>query len=295
LRRSALATVLHAFAVMRAASLCLAGCAAIFAVGCRAELGGAPSESSGGGGDGDGSPTAPPSPASCERADILFAVDNSGGSMAKEQQALRDAFPVFARAMNESVGEFRVGLVDGCAQSAVLHTTGMTQPCNFAGGRPWIESTSPFLDSEFNCVANVDSRDDGCNGNDDDEQPVTSAASALESTFADVGRVNAGFRRDDALLVVIAVTDEDEQPEPTASAQNIYSRLIAHQHDGAVLFLGAGGSNDCEGPYGPAEDADTLHEVTDRFGPRGVFSDLCAGGIDQGLQKLVETVQRSCE
>lgn len=261
--------------------------AALWLAGCGAQLGDAPSG-------------AAITTASCDRVDVVVAVDNSG-SMAKEQQALRDvAFPSFAKALTDDVGvaDFRVGVLDACNRPAAFHTRGITSECNFGGGHVWMESTSPALTTEFACVANVDSRDAECSGNDDDEQPVASAISALEPAWDGAGKPNAGFLRSDALLVVVAITDEDERPVPSASAQDLYNRLTALKGGvGNTFLLGAGGGSDCDGPYGSADDADKLQDVAELFGDkqRGVFSDLCDGALDQGMEQLVTTIERACE
>jgi hypothetical protein len=272
---------------------------ALFLAGCGVQLGDAPVPG-GGDGKGDGPAGDTSVRASCEHVDVVIAVDNSG-SMAKEQQALRDvAFPAFASALRDvaAVADFRVGVVDACARPASFHTRGMTSDCRFAGGRVWMDGSSPTLLSELSCVANIDSRDAQCSGDDDDEQPVTAATTALEAAWAGPGKPNAGFLRDDAMLVVVAITDEDEQPVPSASAQGVYDRLVALKGDAAELvFLGAGGATDCEGPYGPADDADTLQQITQLFRAkqRGVYSDLCAGQLEQGMRDAVATLAAACD
>jgi hypothetical protein len=258
-------------------ALCLAGCGATLADP---------------GGEGSGSDLG--ITGSCKPVDVLFAVDNTG-STPKEQQALRDAFPGFASKLLEVSDNYRVGLVDGCAEPATLHTQGSSGPCNFAGGHAWIESSSPSAVEEFLCVADIDSDDAQCRGNDD-EQPVMTATAALDPAWAGPGRPNEGFSRNDALLVVVAITDEDERPVPAATAQAIHDRLVASKGDpGSVVFVGFGGAAECEGPYGPAEDADTLREVTETFGERGVFWDLCQGQLDEGLHEAIAAIESTCD
>lgn len=257
---------------------------AICLAGCSATLAAAGDEGTGSDRDLTGS---------CTQLDVLFAVDNSGSTQ-KEQQALRDAFAGFASDLGRISDDYRVGLVDGCSQTAALHTRGMTGPCDFAGGQPWIESTSPTAADEFSCVANIDSRDAACKGNDD-EQPVTTAATALDPAWSGAGRPNAGFARDDAMLVVIAITDEDEHPMPAADPQTIHDRLVTAKGDATQLVLvGVGGTSDCEGPYGEARDADMLQDVTARFGDRGMFWDLCEGELDEGLREAAGAIAGAC-
>jgi hypothetical protein len=259
-------------------ALCLAGCAATLADPA---------------GEGGGSDLG--TAGSCKQVDVLFAVDNSGSTQ-KEQQALRDGFAGFAAELMTISGDYRVGLVDGCAQPPTLHTSGVTGPCNFAGGHAWVESSSPAAVAEFGCVANIDSRDAQCNGNDDDEQPVTTAALALDPAWSGSGRPNAGFSRPGALLLVIAITDEDERVAPPASAETIYDQLVAGKGEPSSLgFVGAGGKSDCDGPYGNADDADTLQAIAARFGSHGAFWDLCDGRLDEGLHQAVALVDALCD
>lgn len=239
--------------------------------------------------------------AACKHVDVVFAVDNSGSTHLEKEDLRNDAFPGFAKGLRDIAGgldDFRVGLVDGCSQSASLHTRGMSGPCNFAGGNVWMESSAAHLDDEFRCVGDIDSRDMLCSGNDDDEQPVTTATTALEPEWSGPGKPNAGFLRDDALLVVVALTDEDEQPVPQAGAQDVYNRLVAVKGDvDRLAFVGIGGARDCQGDYGPAREARELKDVTKLFADhqRGVFWDLCRGDLDRGLGEALDTIESACE
>jgi hypothetical protein len=87
-----------------------------------------------------------------------------------------------------------------------------------------MSSNSAMLDEEFSCVtAFVPTgwmgMDDMCVDDgefaDDDEQPGLTAATSL-SLVAEMA--NAGFVRDDAILFVVAITDEDEEMLGTDAA-----------------------------------------------------------------------------
>ena len=134
-------------------------------------------------------------------------------------------------------------------------------------------------------------------GNNDDEQPISSAAASLEPPWST--GVNAGFSRpDEALLVIIAITDEDEQPTPQANAQEVFDRLVATRGDARkMVFLGIGGASNCMGAYGMAERADELIMVTDLFKGvnRGVFWDLCAGSLEMGLDEALDVISQACD
>ena len=270
----------------------------VLAVGC----GGTVEDPSGdGSGNGNGSGNGGENFASCKHVDVVIAVDNSG-SMQEEKQQLRDiAFPGFASALKNIAGgldDFRVGVLDACNTPANFHTRGISGACNFAGGKVWMDSSSPNLVSEFKCVGDIDSSDMLCEGNNDDEQPATAAATALEPMWMGAGKANEGFMRDDALLVVVAITDEDEQPVPGANAQEVYDRLVALKGDvNKMVFLGIGGQTSCDGVYGSADEAQKLQAVTKLFTDkqRGVFWDLCQGNLDQGLTKALEVIESACE
>lgn len=248
----------------------------------------------GGGSGSDGTPEY------CKHIDVVIAVDNSG-SMQEEKAALRDiAFPGFAQALKNVAGgieDFRVGVVDACPDPANYHTRGVSGACNFASGQVWMDSSSASLVDEFKCVGDVFSGDQNCTGDNDDEQPATAATVSLEAAYQAPGMPNAGFMREEALLVVVAITDEDEQPTPNVGAQAIYDRLVAAKGDpNRVVFLGIGGASDCMGAYGTAKNATKLRNATDVFiqNGRGVFWDLCQGNLDQGLMQALETIDQAC-
>jgi hypothetical protein len=238
---------------------------------------------------------------SCKHIDVVIAVDNSA-SMSAEKTAMREiAFPGFATSLLNIAGgidDFRVGVLDACKAPASFHTWGVNGACFFNGGHPWMESTSPNLVNEFKCVGDVDSSDMLCTGDNDDEEPITSAYTAFGFEWAGPGKPNDGFLRNSALLVVIAITDEDEHPVTAATAQDIYDRLVAVKGDvNKMVFLGIGGSMVCDGLYGHARDAVLLREVTQKFADkgRGVFWDLCQGDLQTGLTQALTTITKACE
>jgi hypothetical protein len=261
----------------------------------------------GGGGDGSldgdvedsGSPDGSTTP-TCRRVDLIIAVDDSS-SMREEKDALaNDVFPAFAGALLDIGGgldDYRIGVLDSCPQPAGYHTRGLDGPCNFASGEVWMDSSDPDLEAEFACVGNIDSSDAQCSGDNDDEQPASAAAASMEEPV--LSGVNDGFLRNDALLVVIAITDEDEQPVPSESPEQVYERLVAAKGGDVsrMVFLGIGGASDCDGLYGHAEDASTLQAVTDLFIDQGhgVFWDLCDGALEDGLGEAMAVIEHACD
>lgn len=232
--------------------------------------------------------------AACKHVDLIISVDGSM-SMTEELQAMRSViFPAFAQRLgtiSQGLEDFRVGTIDACPMPSNLHTRGEQMECNFSSGQPWIDSSSPRMVEEFACVGDILLSDQQCTGNNDDEQPASAAAAALES--------NPTFHRDDALTVVVAITDEDEQPTSgDRSPEGVYNRLVETVNDDPrrMVFLGIGGSRNCQGEYGSAEEASRLHAITDLFDThgRGVFWDLCQGRLEDGLEEAFQVIEGAC-
>ena len=71
------------------------------------------------------------------------------------------------------------------------------------------------------------------------------------------------------MLVVVAITDEDETPTSSAeSAEEVHDRLVAAKGGDKerLVFLGIGGSEDCEGVYGDADEAEGFTTL-ELYGP----------------------------
>lgn len=266
--------------------------------GGRLDGGDGSSKDGGGGTAGDGALPA----GACKRLDLVFAVDDSS-SMAQEQQAMRDTvFPAFAQKLQARLTEledFRAAVIDACPRPGTFHTRGEGGECHFQGGKRWMVSTSTNLTAEFQCVGSIDSSDSTCSGNNDDEQPASAAAASLEPPAYGPGAPNDGFSRADSLLVVVAITDEDEQPVPSATAQQVYDRLLKVKGSDVrrVVFLGIGGASACSGAYGSAKEATKLKALTGLFVAkgRGVFWDLCKGRLEDGLDETLDLIKKACD
>ncbi len=251
-------------------------------------------------GNGDGNGGGNTDANSCRFVDVVIAVDGSI-SMDMELEAMRTTvFPAFAAQLGsiaDGLDDFRIATLDGCPNPANFHTRGVNGECGFQGGNAWINSNSPSMNAEFACVGDIFLQDVQCSGNNDDEQPSSAIITALESPWSD--NENAGFLRPDALLVVIAITDEDEQSTVADSARTLYQRLVDLKGGDPekIVFLGIGGNQQCTGAYGDADQARTLHQLTDLFiaENRGVWWDLCQGRLEDGLQDAFDIIQVACE
>ncbi len=244
----------------------------------------------------------------CRKVDVILAVDNSG-SMQEEIAALQgpvfNSLPEQLLAVGNGLDDFQLAVIDACPKPPYFHDTGKGGACGFSTGKNYMSSESPQLTAEFECVINLsgngymgaaDSCQDEGDNKDDDEQPALSAAKAVSPPAQ--GAQNGGFLRDDAVLFVVAITDEDEEGLE-GSPQEIAQRFIdAKSGDiNDVVFLGIGGKSICNGPYGTALNATTLGAVAQVFegAGRGLHWDLCAGDLPTAFAEGIALVDGACK
>ncbi len=239
----------------------------------------------------------------CKKVDVIISVDNSS-SMTEEVAAFQgpvfESFPQALLSVGAGLENFHLAVIDACNNLPFFHDHGQGGFCNYTTGRNFMVSTSSTMPVEYRCVTSLTQSgyqrmEDRCSGENDDEQPGNTAADAVSLPARD--QQNADFLRDDALLFVIAITDEDEQPVPRASAQEIVDKFVAAKQDiKNVVFLGIGGASDCDGLYGSADDARFLQELTGVFAAanRGLFWDLCGGSLADGVLTALELVDSAC-
>jgi hypothetical protein len=248
--------------------------------------------------------------AGCQRVDVVLSVDNSS-SMGEEIDALQgpvlDSLPNALLSVNGGIEDFQLAVIDACPKPAFFHDRGGAGACNFSTGHNYMSSSSPDLVAEFACVSDfvVDGYgaapdeciDDG-DFNDDDEQAAWTSARSIAPD--NIGAANTGFLRDDALLFIVAITDEDEALVDVDSADAIYEAIVAAKGGDVsrIVFLGVAGASACDGAYGSAKQADTMAAVVDRFAMhgRGVFWDICQGDLEQAfLSAIADFVDPACE
>ena len=163
----------------------------------------------GGGGGGGGDVDA----LGCSKMDLLFVIDNSG-SMQQEQTNLIANFPAFITVLDASGLDYRVAVTT----TARDYSYNMTTPLgNFpqstdgesgemlkkgAMTKRWIDKGDPDVAMTFSTLANVGT------GGSADEMPLGAVRDAFEERMMD--NTNMGFRRSDALLGIVILTDEND-------------------------------------------------------------------------------------
>lgn len=287
----------------------------------------------------------------CEKVDFLFVVDNSG-SMEGEQINLANSFPGFIDAIQSEVGitDFHIMVIDtdgvaieeldcgglpaccaaACGTGAIGACDGVPcpgDPCNFEGGaarindqngapcpiapgRRYIVEGQPDLATTFQCVAQV-----GTGGNGDEKQMEATLA-AIGPELNQAGACNEGFLRDDAVLVITIISDEEDDPndggmvdmdanspgDPASWRADVVA--AKNGDEGAVVALALVGDTDlpspeCEPPNTAdvgtgAEPAPRLRQFAESF-PFGQSGSVCADDYAPFFSSAISVISTACD
>ena len=273
----------------------------------------------------------------CDKMDILFVIDDSG-SMGEEQQNLGANFPRFVEVLDNYVAasgaplDYRVGVT---TTSQPLTTVVFPPPgspvrvmMDVADGPrgalltgsgcglsdPWLTRGDPEVAAAFACVANVGT--DGALV----EMPLLMWELAITERVSD--GTNAGFLREDALLAVVILTDEDDCSEesnlieirpddsvvgpldrcdPTSDDLVSLNRILASVDSvkgdrgrWAVAVIAGPGPGPCSSEFGTALEATRLRAFVDAVGPNAVTSSICEGDLAGPLARALDTFDGAC-
>lgn len=242
----------------------------------------------------------------CNGMDVLFVVDNSS-TMLEEQIRIRSSAAAWLMTVNAStataVNNVNVGVIT-TDESAMVTATEM--PCNFASGEAYMQMGGALFDpmvfaAEVQCALSV-----GVAGSSD-ERPMEHLIEALSPEFVD-GGANTGFLREGALLVIVILTDEEDDFEaktawgsagdPADWISDIAALKGDIHRDVVVLSLiGVDQPNACPTPQwngvAGAELSPRLAEFSEGF-PAGATHDLCAPEFSTFLSGVVPGIAGSC-
>lgn len=237
---------------------------------------------------------------SCEQVDILFVIDDSP-SMGDNQRKLIENYAVFVEgvtALAESRANIHVGVVTtdayehngvGCQDlgDLVVKTGGWGSSEAVCG--PYAEgghymTDADDLDATFRCAAQV-----GTMGATF-EQPMQAAIEAIGGGDSGPHDCNDGFVRDDAMMVIVFVTDEDGEMDPALAFEAL---VAARSSNGLVVVTLANlPGGDCKlGDH--AEIADRLTELTEMF-DFGFLGSVCAPDYRDVFTSAVDVVADAC-
>ena len=270
----------------------------------------------------------------CKAVDFLFVIDNSG-SMGDNQDALVASFGSFMQSILDTVDasdDFHVMVVktdsgwfpescnvfcqvacgpdlpaglcdnktppDSCADqlgAGVTYPVGgdsSNQQCSLSGGQRYIQSTEPNLTTAFSCVAQV-----GTDGNAD-ERPMEALTAALSNSMQNPGGCNEGFLRDDAILVVTVITDEEDANSP-GTPEGWYQNLLSAKalDPSAFVMLGLINDTDAASPLCPSDSQDPvrLRSFFEMF-PNRIFGSVCnTSGYGEFFAQAVELIDTTCD
>ncbi len=268
---------------------------------------------------------APPEP--CAKMDILFVIDDSG-SMSEEQGNLATNFPQFIQVIHDyqiSTGElldYHVGAIttgrdmdytitvpgfgdipfsEGGDNGELLTGSGCGMP------RRWLQRSdgdASQIADIFSCVAEVGT------GGPSIEMPFYTTQLAFTTEAA----TNEGFLREDALLAMVILTDEDdcsrtdnnftlqgsdscnpEWPENISISDQLAFLDNLKDARGRWAVAAIAGPNSCSSDFGEAIEAVRLKEFVAQTGANGVFSSICDGDLSGALSDALDTFDAACD
>lgn len=206
------------------------------------------------------------------KADILFVVDNSG-SMDAHQRNLANNISLFTKVfLQNSILDYNIGVVSS-------DTSGLRQPCcgRLVGSVRVVNKMTPNADT---ILANNLKLGTGGDGYEKAFDPVYMALGQdLRNTW------NAGFLRDDATLIVIFITDAEDQSE-RVDAKGLHDFLLELKNGDSRKVLGFGAvvpsgvttcPRDPSNNGGPAPEPKRIEEFLSMTDPnRTNILNLCA-------------------
>jgi len=265
----------------------------------------------------------------CEKVDILFVIDDSG-SMSQEQDKLTDAFPQLMATIDEELVQeknidYRVGVMSTdmagpdmcvlqfiCGQDHRGRLQHKADRLNCGQDEPpgrWIE-TGPLqeVSNQFRCIASMD-------GGEFDEMPLESARAGLVDRVFDGEGYNAGFLRDDALLVLVIVTDEDDQsvwevpsswdilfgPGPKTPVIEYWNEFVDLKGGEPDRFVTVVLSGPKSGTCGGNQDdpgavaAPRLHQFLELNLTNAYWGSICEDDYTTPLHEALDVIEAVCE
>lgn len=219
-------------------------------------------------------------------SDILFVIDDSA-SMGEEQQNLVDNFDAFAQWIDGSDVDWHLGVVRGDLSSGSPNPYGQ-----LVGSPSYLQASTDAASSLTSRVTQV-----GESGSGVCESGLEAAFLAIADSIN--GGYNAGFYRPEASLVVIIVSDEDDQTPSRCSltAGGIsgwarwFTSLKANPDDSLLGIIAGFDTGDnttpagCTSGLGDAVAGDTYRAAADAIDGTVTWS-ICSSDWEPALAEL---------
>jgi hypothetical protein len=237
-------------------------------------------------------------------------IDNSG-SMFDNQQNLVNSFPGFADLMMNTLeaDDFNVGVVTsdaymyneaGCTAIGSLVTQTSAATCTpYADGNRFM-THNDNLGQKFACAGLV-----GDVGNGDEHQ-LEGGTLAISPALNAPGACNEGFVRNDALLVLVIITDEDDGPEvggfpggspgdPTSWFNTVVGIKGNTEESVVVLSLLWGMPNNvCPAPQSSEREGVRIRQFTEMF-TYAFIGDSCAPDYSPFFEEAISVIDDACD
>ena len=248
----------------------------------------------------------------CANVDILYVIDNSP-SMYEEQQTLIANFGNFVADMQSAlinVDSYHIGVITsddyqdgGWIDDGADTVNAQVPACQHLGGlvvQAHSGLCSPFADghnfitenddlaSKFQCIANVG--EDG----DSDEYMGDAMIAALTEGQQNSG-CNANFIRDDALLIIVMLTDENDSSN-TSEAQWFQAVVDAKGTEENVVVLSLiwkDSWNNCSNAFSEANGTQ-IEAFTQMFTNHAV-GNICDNSYAGFFADTIPTIEGACE
>ncbi|MDC0721155.1 hypothetical protein [Nannocystis bainbridge] len=178
--------------------------------------------------------------------------------------------------------------------------------CMLAADRRYMLATQPDIADTFGCIADVGTYGSG------DEKPMLAAIKAVSDAQNGPGACNEGFLRDDAILVLTFITDEEDDVGDMNNGspggpQQWYEAMVAAKGGDpeAVVVLGLVGDSNLPGGVclpdvdpnmngNGAEAAPRLQSFVGMF-PNGVLGSVCAPEYTPFFIDAVDVIDLACD
>ena len=123
---------------------------------------------------------------------------------------------------------------------------------------------------------------------------------------------NMGFRRNDALLGIVILTDENDcsyeqsvslglseslckdKLEPVANYKMFLDQYTGSPTRWAAAFIAGPGPGTCSSSFGGADEATRLIDLKGQIGTNAVMSSICNADLSIGLKDALDLFQSAC-
>ena len=265
----------------------------------------------------------------CQAIDFLFVIDSSE-SMKDHQENLIASFPGFAAEIQDAVpaDDWHVMVVDTDAQWGGVEcanacstlgqcpdepafdcstpapevcdiTIGSGETAPFGEGASnaeCLETTARYvpegtedLETVFSCVAQV-----GVDGNSE-ERTAEAMVRSLSEDLVDEDGCNAGFLRDDAILVVTIITDEPDINSPDDAPAWVQAIVDAKNGDDqAIVVMGLLPDADADALCDEPVEAPRLVDFVSSF-PNSARASVCEPDYSPFFAAAVDVIVETCD